>query len=145
MMGSTIVLPEKITCVQNGEVFQMPEELREKSKLFVFIDSSECSMCNVSRLSRYQVVYDISKATESFEMFFLLSIKKSRVSSIVEELVYMELPCPVYIDEDNLFHTMNPLITNDSRFHTFLCVDGIVKLIGDPTINPNLLSFLTLL
>lgn len=143
MMGSTIALPENIICVQNGEVFPMPDELRDRPKLFVFIDSLECSLCHVSRLSKYQAVYDISIETESFDLFFLLSIKKSRVNNIAEELVNMELPYPVYIDEDNLFHRMNPFITNDSRFHTFLCVDKTVKLIGDPTVNPDLISLLT--
>ena len=41
MMGSTVVLPEKVTCVQNGEVFPMPEELRSRPKLIVFVDSTE--------------------------------------------------------------------------------------------------------
>ena len=37
LMGSTIVLPEKISCVYNGEVFPMPDSLRSKAKLIVYI------------------------------------------------------------------------------------------------------------
>ena len=33
LMGSTIVLPEKISCVYNGEIFPMPDSLRSKAKL----------------------------------------------------------------------------------------------------------------
>ncbi len=37
MMTSTIVLPESIICVYNGEVFPMPDSLRDKPKLIVYI------------------------------------------------------------------------------------------------------------
>ena len=32
LMGATIVLPEKITCVYNGEVYSMPASLWDKQK-----------------------------------------------------------------------------------------------------------------
>lgn len=54
LMGSTIVLPENISCVYNGEVYPMPDSLREKPKLIVYIDSAECTTCRISRLGRYK-------------------------------------------------------------------------------------------
>ena len=63
MMGSTIVLPEKVTCVQNGEVFPMPEELRSRPKLIVFVDSTECSKCRVNNFIRYESIMDLFQKT----------------------------------------------------------------------------------
>ena len=35
LMGSTIVLPDRVSCVYNGEAFPMPDFLREKAKLSI--------------------------------------------------------------------------------------------------------------
>ena len=65
MMGSTVVLPEKVTCVQNGEVFPMPEELRSCPKLIVFVDSTECSKCRIDNFIRYESLFELSRTTGS--------------------------------------------------------------------------------
>ena len=54
LMGTTIVLPEKITCVYNGEVYPMPDSLREKPKLIIYIDSTECTTCRISHFGEYR-------------------------------------------------------------------------------------------
>ena len=60
LMASTIVLPEKISCVDNGKVFPMPDSLRNKAKLIVYIDSTECTSCRISHLGLYNNTFRIS-------------------------------------------------------------------------------------
>ena len=50
LLGSTIALPEKISCVYNGGVYPMPDSLRDMAKLIVYIDSTRCSTCEISHL-----------------------------------------------------------------------------------------------
>ena len=54
LMSSTVVLPERITCIDKGEVYPMPDSLRQKSMVIVYVDSAECATCKISRLWTYE-------------------------------------------------------------------------------------------
>lgn len=53
LMNSTIVLPEKIVCVEDGEIFPMPDSIRNIAKLVVYVDSSECTTCRISHIGMF--------------------------------------------------------------------------------------------
>lgn len=141
MMGSTVVLPEKMTCVQDGEVFTMPEKLRSCPKLIVFVDSTECSKCRIDNFVRYGSMFDLSRDTGAFEIMFLLSTKKSEYRNIVEHLVESNPPYPVFLDSENNFRDDNPIIPDNNAMHT-LTIDSNnhVLLIGDPIYNESIMD-----
>ena len=101
LMASTIVLPEKITCVYNGEVFPMPDYLRNKPKLLVYVDTTECTTCRISNIGRYHQFFQLSDEKEFFEVVLLFpNIQLSGVP--VERYVLdSEIWYPVYIDIEN--------------------------------------------
>ena len=141
MMGSTVVLPEKTTCVQNGEVFPMPEELRSRPKLIVFVDSTECSKCRVDNFIRYESLFDLSRTTGSFEVLLLLSVCNSEYQNILDHLVLSSPPYPVYMDTENSFRGDNPIIPDNSSMHSFsLDSDNRVILVGDPIYNESIMD-----
>ena len=141
MMGSTVVLPEKVTCVQNGEVFPMPEELRSRPKLIVFVDSTECSKCRIDNFVRYGSLFDLSRDTGAFEMMFLLSTKKIDYRNILEHLVESNPPYPVFLDSENSFRVDNPMIPDNSAMHTITVdSDNRVLLVGDPIYNESIMN-----
>ena len=136
LMGSTIVLPERITCVKGGEVYPMPDSLRGKAKLLVYVDSTECSKCRISRFVRYEPFFKEAERSGKFEVMLLLSVKESEYAEIIEHLELLENPFPVYVDEDHAFLSQNPELPGDSRFHgMFLQADGRPLLFGDPMAN----------
>lgn len=141
MMGSTVVLPEKVLCVQNGEVFPMPEELRSKPKLIVFVDSTECSTCRIDNFIRYGSLFDKSRETGLFSIMLLLTVKSAKYHDIEKHLVLSKFPYPIYLDIENCFRKDNPFIPDNTSMHA-LSVDSNnrVLLIGDPIYNESIME-----
>jgi hypothetical protein len=133
LMGSTIVLPEKTTCVHNGEIYPMPDSLRNKPKLIVYIDSTECTTCRISHFWEYQEIFDLSAQTKAFEVMLLLCNTDFESIPLTRYLSDRELINPVYVDTDNAFLKDNPAIPPDARMHSLL-VDstGTPMFVGDP-------------
>lgn len=133
LMGSTIVLPEKITCVYNGEVYPMPDSVRNKRKLIVFVDSTECSKCRMSRFIQYEPFLKVSDSSGKYEVLLLLSIKEAESEELIEFLSLLDSPYPVFIDSKHEFLRINSVIPADPRFHSMLIDgDGRPLLFGDP-------------
>lgn len=133
LMSSTIVLPEKITCVYNGDVFPMPDSLRDKPKLIVYIDSTECTTCRISHIEMYHELFHISKESRSFDIVILLSNIELKGIPIIRYLSDLEIEHPLYVDVENEFLKMNQTVPDDRRMHSFLINKGGVPLcIGDP-------------
>ena len=134
LMGSTIVLPEKITCVHNGEVFPMPDSLRDKPKLIVYIDSTECTTCRISHLWEYQDLFDLSKKTRAFDILLLMCNTEFESIPLARYLLDQDLMYPVYVDTDKSFLKDNAVIPSDVRMHSLL-VDstGSPMFVGDPS------------
>lgn len=139
LMSSTIVLPEKITCVYNGEVFPMPDSLRDKDKLIVFLDSAQCSSCEISHLAQLRPVYELSKEGKQFETIVLLSMKKNERDNLLIYLKILGSEYPVYCDIENRFRALNPHIPDAPEFHNLLIgEDGSVVFVGSPILDGGL-------
>ena len=139
LMGTTIVLPEKITCVYNGEVYPMPDSLREKAKMIVYVDSTDCSKCRISRFVQYVDFFRLSDEVSFFVPILLLSVSSENRPDIQEHILDIALPFPVYIDDRNTFLTLNTSIPHDELFYSMLTgLNGEVLLVGDPSINESL-------
>lgn len=119
----------------------MPEELRSRPKLIVFVDSTECSKCRIDNFIRYGSLFDLSRATGYFEVLLLLSARGSEYQNIVDHLVLSSSPYPVYIDTENSFRGDNPIIPDNSTMHSFsLDSDNRVILVGDPIYNESIMN-----
>lgn len=134
LMGSTIVLPEKVTCVYNGEVFPMPDSLRDKRKLIVYIDSTECTTCRISHLWEYQDLFNLSAQTGSFDVLLLMCNTEFESIPLIRYLSDQNLPYPVYVDTDKVFLKDNQVIPSDTRMHSlFVDSAGRPLFVGDPS------------
>lgn len=119
----------------------MPEELRSRPKLIVFVDSTECSKCRIDNFIRYGSLFDLSRETGSFEVFLLLSTRKSEYQDIVKHLVLSSSPYPVYLDTENSFRTKNSFVQNNNSMHTLsVDSDNHVILVGDPIYNESIMD-----
>lgn len=133
LMGSTIVLPEKISCVYNGEVFPMPDSLRDKPKLIVYIDSTECTTCRISRIGMYRQYFDLADQSGQFIVLVLLANTRFGDIPLIRYLADLEMRIPICVDEENAFSMANPIIMGDSRLHTLLLNSKNAPIVvGDP-------------
>lgn len=141
LMNNTVILPERINCVYEGEIYTMPESLYNKPKLVVYIDSTECTTCRISHLWEYLQINELSEQSGKFTTMILLSNKSFGPISLERYLSDQELPIPVYIDLDNLFLARNNFLKEREEFHSvFIGVDGRPLFIGDPTLSGEMLS-----
>ena len=136
LMGATITLPDRILCVYEGESYPMPDSLRWKTRFIVFVDSTECSKCRITRFAKYVDMFRLSDETRAFVPILLVSTSQHEQQEIIEHLQQIELPFPVYLDENHSFANDNPLVMADSRFSAVTVdEDGRVLLVGDPAGN----------
>lgn len=132
LMGSTIVLPEKIVCVDKGEVFPIPDSLHSKPMLIVYIDSTDCATCRLSRIWMYDRIVELASSHNVAVVILLANIELEGIP-MTRYLSDIELPLPVYVDEENAFLGKNPAANQDARLHTML-TDGSGRplFVGDP-------------
>lgn len=141
LMGSTIVLPERVTCVRGGETYAMPDSVRDKAKLIVYIDSTECTTCRISHLGLYNNIFEVSKEKGAFEVVLLLANVELYGTPLIKYLSDMELHTPIYVDENNMFLRLNPSFPGDRRMHAFLVNDiGKPICVGDPSVSDKILQ-----
>lgn len=139
LMGSTIVLPDKVTCIEEGEIYPMPDSLRSKAKLIVYVDTTECTTCRITHLGRYVKLFDLSREKGSFEVMLLLANVNLYGVPVIRYLSDLGMECAIYVDEDNSFLGQNPSIPNDQRLHAFFVDDaGTPLCIGDPSASESL-------
>lgn len=141
LMQSTVVLPDKVSCIFNGEIHPMPDSVRTAPKLIVYVDSSECTTCRIAHISQYDQVFRISEDKGSFEVILLLyNINLSGIP-LTRYLSDLEIGYPVYVDEENLFRSLNPVVPDDRRLHTFLVeTSGTPLCVGDPSASEQMLD-----
>lgn len=142
LMASTVVLPDSITCVNNGVVYPMPDSLRAKAKLIVYLDSTQCASCRISHLESYHHLYHLSEELGSFEVVMLLSNIDLYGVPIARYVSDLELEHPVYVDVENKFLALNPSVPADEiRLHAFLTDDaGSPICVGDPSVSEKMLQ-----
>ena len=133
LMGSTIVLPEKISCVYNGEVYPMPDYLREKAMLIMYIDSTECTGCRLSKLVEYHSFAEKLREWNT-EFFVLLTPKRNEQEYVTDLILSYVYPFAVFMDDEGAFFLRNPQFTGKpSNLHTMLVdQEKRLALLGDP-------------
>jgi len=138
IMESRIVLPQEVSVAFGGEVYPMPDSVKHKPKMIVYVDSTECTMCRISKFEAYYgPLYAQSKETGAFELVLLIRSGEIEGIPIARVISDFEFGIPVYVDERNSFLKDNPTIPpSDSRLHS-LFVDGEGKpvFVGDPALN----------
>lgn len=141
LMASTIVLPEKVLCVYNNEAYPIPDSLRSRPRLIVYIDSTECSTCQISHFWEYQDVFDLSSQTGLFDVMILMWDTDIESIPLERYLCDQNLAIPVYVDKSRRFLSDNPVIPDDARMHCLL-VDGNgrPKFVGNPCASGHMLS-----
>lgn len=138
LMSSTIVLPEKVVRIDGEEVMDMPDSLREKAKLIVYVDSSECVPCRITKMPMYKSILNIMEPND-VALVILLANRHFSGIPIVQYVSDIDLGIPIYVDLENAFMERNPAVNRDVRLHAFLVnKQGNPVLVGDPVFVPEI-------
>ena len=121
----------------------LPDSVRTAEKLLYFVDSLQCSTCQISKFVRFGEIMRKADSTGRFELMFLVSPKKGEKEFIRDYIKSIEMPFPICVDLDNAFKRINPAIPDDVRFHClYLDAEGRPLLAGDPTVSENISALL---
>ena len=138
LMASTVVLPEKVVRIAGGEVLPMPDSLREKAKLIIYVDSLECRSCRLSKIPMYERIIPAAKSYD-VEVMILMANRTYSGITLTQYISDIDLGVPIYVDEECTFLSLNPAAAPDSRLHSFLVNrQGTPVLVGDPVLSPGI-------
>lgn len=85
----------------------------------------------------------MAEETNAFELCFLLGDTQFSGIPLARYVSDLDIPFPVYIDDENIFLEMNPKIAKNVLFHSlFLDSQGKVRFVGDPVRNTKIKSLL---
>ena len=132
-----IIFPDNMLCLE-GEKFKFFDINEQCSKIVVWIDSTECSICKLSELPKYKDIEKICNNVDGLRLVFLFSPAKETVSQLCEEAPSNTKlhDYPIYIDTANMFAKMNPCIPENKLMHSFLLdATNRVVLVGNPIQN----------
>lgn len=134
MMDSEIILPTDVVRVFEGEVDEIDEDVRRKPKLLVFVDSTDCGECHISKFFRFESIKKEADSLGTYETMLLLSPKRKDLQRLIEKAKLLYMPFPVYIDMKNEFLGLNPSVPSESIYHTmYVGLGGKIKMVGDPS------------
>ena len=108
--GKPLLLPDSLLCVEDGQVFDMASADICGSKFVVYIDSTECSECQVSRFVRYIDLFRLSDKMPLFHVLLIVSHHEKELEEFQNRLVIKDMPFPIYIDKELVFFRNNPNI-----------------------------------
>ncbi len=133
VMKTTITLPDSVTCIYNEALSSMPDSVRWKPKLIVYVDSAECRSCRLSKLPVYKSIAQEADRSNAFSLIVLFSLPQGNRDYQIDLLRYSSLDFPIYVDDLNEFSRKNPILVSDKRFHSVLVNSkGKPLLVGDP-------------
>lgn len=110
---------------------------RARLKLVVYVDSTECSMCYISKLFFWNEILKLEKKhKKNFSIFFIVEPSQKSRKNILESLKRDKLIHPIYIDTLGIFAHSNPNIPKEVMYHTFLVDENdSIIFVGNPLNN----------
>lgn len=131
-----IVLPEDLEVCADG-IFRIADMSTLKPmKMIVYYDSTECSNCRISHIMELEPLYRLSKEDGRFDVLIIFSPADEDIETVRLQLMYQDIPFPVYLDTFKTFSLMNSSIPQDIIFHSFMMdMDGKPVFVGNPTLD----------
>ncbi len=127
-------------CLNQMECRRNPlKNLDKKYTMVVYVDSSECSPCALSKLRFWNpLIAEAKKKRVDINYVFILAPKKDEMEDVNMELDITDLPSSIYVDTAHVFSNRNELIPKDQRYHSFLLDKRLnVIFVGSPIENEN--------
>ncbi len=128
-------------CLNQMECRRNPvKSLDKKYTMVVYVDSSECSPCALSKLRFWNpLIAEAKKKQVDINYVFILAAKKEEMEDIDMELEITDLQSSIYLDTAFVFRGVNSVIPTERQYHSFLLdKNSNVILVGSPIEKDNL-------
>ena len=109
-------------------------KLGKKYTMVVYVDSTECSPCALSKLRFWNpLIAEAKEKQVDIDYVFILAPKKAEMEDVNMELDITDLKSSIYLDTAFVFKKCNLILPNDKKYHTFLLDKKLnVLLMGSP-------------
>ena len=125
-------------CLDKMECRRNPlTKLNKKYTMVVYVDSTECSSCALSKLRFWNpLIAEAKEKKVDIDYVFILSPRKEEMEDVDIELEITDLQSSIYLDTAFVFKDYNVTIPDDKNYHSFLLDKGLsVILVGSPIDN----------
>ena len=130
-------------CLDKMECRRNPlNKLDKKYTMVVYVDSTECSSCALSKLRFWNpLIAEAKKKQLDIDYVFILAPKKEDMEDVNVELEITDLQSSIYVDTAFVFKMNNKDFPKENKYHSFLLnTDGKVIFIGSPITNKKLMD-----
>ncbi len=135
MIGKEILIPNDIECYINGRDTSIGVLDNTTSKMVVYLDSTECSSCEINYLPRYSNISDVNIWTRGkFAIVFIFSPKNKDIEAIRRSISrYQSINALLLLDKSGNFAKLNQNTLINKNLKTFLLdQNNEVVLVGSP-------------
>lgn len=130
-------------CLDKMECRRNPlNKLDKKYTMVVYVDSTECSSCALSKLRFWNpLIAEAKKKQLDIDYVFILAPKKEDMEDVNVELEITDLQSSIYVDTAFAFKKNNKDLPKENKYHSFLLnTEGKVILIGSPIANKKIMD-----
>lgn len=130
-------------CLDKLECRRNPlNKLDKKYTMVVYVDSTECSSCALSKLRFWNpLIAEAKKKQLDIDYVFILAPKKEDMEDVNVELEITDLQSSIYVDTAFVFKMNNKDFPKENKYHSFLLnTDGKVIFIGSPIANKKVMD-----
>lgn len=130
-------------CLDKMECRRNPlNKLDKKYTMVVYVDSTECSSCALSKLRFWNpLIAEAKKKQLDIDYVFILAPKKENMEDVNVELEITDLQSSIYVDTAFVFKMNNKDFPKENKYHSFLLnADGKVIFIGSPIANKKVMG-----
>lgn len=139
-METEIRFTDDIFKVKDRNVFQY-EVACSRPLMVMYFDSTDCSSCQIGHLQNYIGLFEMADTSGLFGVVFLFSPGEEEYDNVMQQLVMLDFPYPLYIDYGCSFGRENRAIPEDDRYHCFLLgKDGRPVFVGNPLMSHELMD-----
>lgn len=130
--NTQIVFPDSLVSIENGMIADRALPTTYSSFFIIYHSRQECSSCLVVQLyNDLSTLQDIS--ARNCAVLVIFAPLEDEVQEIIQNIVDLKYPFPIYVDLYDHFGTLNPELPNDTRFHAFLLNEKRKPIcVGDP-------------
>ena len=135
MQSKSITIPiNHLDYWTNDSLLFQKVSTKAEIKLVVYIDSTKCSMCYISKQFLWKDVLKLERDYNSrFSIYFIVEPSQEHKKEIYKKLNKEDLIHPIYIDTLGAFAKTNPNIPKETMYHTFLLdYKNNVLFVGNP-------------
>lgn len=131
-----VTFPTSGVVIKEGKVSEYNDSIIKGKTFVIFIDSSECTDCRLSKMRSFDKLRALGDNTASFDMVCIITPPSEQKESVTKKIVhYSKFDSMTYvIDTEGAFSYNNPLIFPNGRYHHFLVNEGMYPIfVGNPT------------